>query len=49
MLSGDDGVHGEDLWVLGLPNALPIPALGWPGVVLLTLLLAAAAVYTLRR
>lgn len=49
VLSGDDGIHGEDLWVLGLPNALPIPALGWPGVVLLTLLLAAAAVYTLRR
>jgi len=49
VFSGDDGVHGEDIWVLGLPNALAIPALGWPGVVLLALLLAAAAVRALRR
>lgn len=49
VFSGNDGVHGEDVWVLGLPDALAIPALGWPGVVLLALLLAAAAVHTLRR
>jgi ELWxxDGT repeat protein len=49
VFSGDDGVHGEDIWVLGLPNALAIPALGWPGVALLALLLAAAAVHVLRR
>jgi ELWxxDGT repeat protein len=47
--SGDDGVHGEDIWVLGLPTALAIPALGWPGVGLLSLLLAGAALYSLRR
>ncbi len=49
VFAGNDGVHGEDLWVLGVPSALEIPALRWPGALLLVLLLAAAAVRALRR
>jgi hypothetical protein len=49
VFSGEHGVDGEDLWVMGLPTALDIPVLGWPGVLLLALLLAAAALRSLSR
>jgi ELWxxDGT repeat protein len=54
IFSGNDGVHGEDLWVLdfspgGSQAIVEIPAMGLVGALLLAALLAALAVRILGR